>query len=76
MFNKPGANISAGSQEGINARNNEATWIAKITQESEHPLLEVVEFFYLFFFFFFTTSGSSGNHYIPLTPKNVAEKKN
>lgn len=28
------------------------------------------------FFFFFTTSGSSGNHYIPLTPKNVAEKKN
>lgn len=51
MFNKPGANISAGSQEGINARNNEATWIAKITQESEHLLLKVVGFFYLFFFF-------------------------
>lgn len=32
--------------------------------------------FSILFFFFFTTSGSSGNHYIPLTPKNVAEKKN
>ena len=29
-----------------------------------------------FSLFLLTTSGSSGNHYIPLTPKNVAEKKN
>lgn len=52
-----GANISARSQGGVNARNNEATWSGKIAQESELLLLEWLGFFC-------TTSGSSGNHYI------------
>ena len=63
-----GANISARSRGGINARNNEATWSGKIAQESELLLLEWLGFFVLLLVllviitFFFN-------------PKNVAEKK-